>query len=149
MARPEWMKGREIIDATEAVTINIRQHHIDEAEPLNGARCVAGRCTLQALDAAFAWYYRSKAYVAWDDNSPLIRYHLSARLIRDVVMILDDPKRPNSEIRPGLYRLLPVPAKQRLGVDRTRKPNSPRRPAKGDRGHRVMGRMTAAFHPEA
>lgn len=147
MARPEWMKDRKILDATEGVTINIRQHHIDNATPLNGAECVAGRCTLQALGASFAWFFRSKAYVAWDDDAPLIRYQLSARLIRDVVMVLDDPKRSNDEIRPGLYQLLPVSPAQRLGVDRSRKSGAVPRSPRNDQGHRVMGRITAAFHP--
>lgn len=146
MARPYWMTGKTIEDAREGVTINIRQEHIDGAEALNGEKCVAGRCTLQALGATAVWFYRSKAYVAWDDDSPILRYQNSARLIRKVIEVLDDPKRSNTEIEPGLYQLLPPPPGQRLGRDRTPK-DKRRKKHLTHRSHHVTGRMTAAKTP--
>jgi hypothetical protein len=142
MARPDWMLERDVIDATHRVTINIRQHHIDEATSQSGSDCVAARCTLQALDAKAVWFYRSKAYVIWDDDGPIQRYQNSQQLIRNVIKILDDDTKPNSQIQPGLYDLLPPPPAQKLGVDRrAKKPGS--RPPKRDAGHRVMGRLHA------
>jgi hypothetical protein len=148
MARPDWMKDREIIDYTGdlPITINIRRSDIENAVPLNGVDCVAGRCTLRALAAQMAYFYRSVAYIAWDDDGPLIRYRLSARLVRMVIKVLDDPLVPNTDIEPGQYALLPVPPKQRLGVNRVRAEDAPRRAPRRDRGHRVVGRVTAARH---
>jgi len=142
MARPHWMTGREVKDADHPVTINIRQHHINEAVSQDGENCVAARCTLQALDASHVWFYRSKAYIAWDDDEPILRYQNSAPLIRKVIEILDDSERDNSTIEPGLYTLLPPPPGQRLGLNRAARSETPRGP-KRDRGHRVMGRMQA------
>jgi hypothetical protein len=142
MARPQWMREREVQDAQRPVTINIRQKHINDAVALNGAECVAGRCTLQALDAAYVWFYRSKAYVAWDDNGPILRYQNSQPLIKKVIEILDDPKRPNSEIKPGLYDLRAPTGAQKLGTDRSRKgPKRTKHTAHAR--HRVVGRITS------
>ncbi len=143
MARPSWMTDRKRVDATKGVTINIRQHHIDAAVALSGPECVAALCTLNALDAAYVWFYRSKAYVAWDETGDIMRYQNSHSLVKNVIEILDDPKRLNSEIKPGLYDLLPPPPNQRLGMNRDAKNPGAKGP-KSDRGHRVMGRMTLA-----
>lgn len=143
MARPDWMTGRDVQDARRGVTINIRQQHIDEAVSQKGDACVAARCTLDALGAAQVWFYRSKAYVAWDDDGPILRYQNSKALIERVIVILDDPKRSNKKIKPGLYDLkAPAPA-QRLGVDRSAKGPS-RVPHAAHARHRVMGRVLAA-----
>jgi hypothetical protein len=145
MARPDWMMGKVVKDATRPVTINIRQHHIDEAVGLKGDQCVAARCTLQALDASHVWFYRSKAYVEWDDSGVILRYQNSDSLIRKVIQILDDPKRKNSEIQPGLYNLNPPPPTQALGVDRQPKPGrQKRKPHTVHKSHRITGRITAA-----
>ena len=144
MARPDWMLGKVVKDATRPVTINIRQHHIDEAVSLRGDQCVAARCTLQALDASHVWFYRSKAYVEWDDSGVILRYQNSDALVRNVIMILDDPQRDNAGIKPGLYNLTPPPPTQALGVDRRPKPDSEKRGPRPNKTHRVTGRITAA-----
>jgi hypothetical protein len=82
--------------------------------------------------------------VEWDNDTVVLRYQLSNHLIKNVIEILDDPKRDNSEIKPGLYNLLPPPPEQRLGKDRTPKPGRPKRnPHKRHKHHRVTGRMSA------
>lgn len=144
MARPEWMLGREILDSNKHVGINIRARDVVGAVPLNGEKCVIGRCVLRALDAQYIWVYRSKAYVAWDDDGPIYRYVLPQPLVENVVKVLDDPERDNSEIKPGMYELRAVPPGQRLGVDRRARSDAKKRGPKKDRGHRVMGRITAA-----
>jgi hypothetical protein len=138
------MVGKKIVDSYHTVTINIRQRDIDGATPRDGRDCVAGRCVLRTLDAEVVYFYRSKAYVQWDDEQVMVRYHLSRDLQKKVIEVLDDPHRPNSEIQPGLYELQPVPPRQRLGLDRTPK-NPGTRAKRVDRGHRVMGRVTAAY----
>jgi hypothetical protein len=145
MARPSWMTGKDIRDATESVTINIRQRDIIGAEASNGSECVAARCTLRALDANAVYFYRSKAYVQWDDEGVIERYQLSTPLIRNVVEVLDDPHRSNDEILPGRYELKPPPPGQRLGLSRVAKTPGVRAGRK-DRGHHVMGRVNAARH---
>ena len=143
MARPDWMTYREVVDADRPVTLNIRQHDIDEGKALDPENCIAARCILRALDASYVWVYRSKAYVVWDDGQPIQRYQNSKALESKVIKVLDDPNRPNTDIKPGLYDLLPPTAAQALGRDRTaRKPNT--RSKRKDRGHRVIGRLVAA-----
>jgi len=147
MTRLAWMKNYEVFDASGGVSINIRQHHIDDAVSLNGEACVAARCTLQALDAVQVWFYRSKAYIQWDEGGPVYRYQNSSPLINNVIKILDDPKKSNKKIKPGLYNLLPPAPAQRLGVDRTAKEKRGTRPKhEGHKSHRVMGRVVAAKH---
>ena len=146
MARPAWAKGLVIQDAKQLATINIRGRDITGAVPNRGDCCVAARCTVRALDAHLVYFYRSVAYVMWDEDRPVLRYKLSAALIKNVVEILDDDRRDNSEIRPGTYSLLPPPPAQRLGVNRTPKPGAKKRVTRVDRGHvlRAMGRFSAA-----
>lgn len=148
MARPEWMAGREIKDATKAVTINIRKDHIEDALAGNGEKCVAGRCILQTLGATAVWVYRSKTYVVWDDDRPIQRYSNSSALVNRVIRILDDPTRDNKDIQPGLYDLRPPAPAQRLGVDRSPKKGSVKRKGHGGthKSHRaIYGRMSASW----
>ncbi len=148
MARPYWMAGREVLDAKRPVTINIRGKHIEDAVAMNGEQCVAGRCTLQALDAQYCWFYRNVCYVAWDDDGPIYRYSNSMSLIKNVIRILDDPRRSNSEIKPGLYTLTPPRPTQRLGVNRTPKAGAKKRAKpKNAKGRSVvLGRVSAVRH---
>lgn len=144
MARPKWMTGVPVEDETRhRVTINITRADIVDAVALNGEKCVAGRATCRALAAHNVWFYRSKALVQWDEGTTIRRYQLSRPLIEKVVKVLDDPHRSNEEIEPGLYYLLPIAPGQRLGLDRSRRPGSPLRGPKPDRGHRIMGRITS------
>ncbi len=146
MARPSWMLGKTVEDAIRGVTINIRQRHIDDAVSLNGEQCVAARCVLQSLDASHVWFYRSKAYVEWDDSAVILRYQNSASLMRNVIEILDDPLRDKSEIKPGLYDLLPPAPAQRLGVNRHPRSDDKREPHDSHAAHRIVGRIAAARH---
>jgi hypothetical protein len=56
-------------------------------------------------------------------------------LYRKVICILDDPERPNTDITPGVYDLLPPAPGQQLGVDRHPRPGAKKR-AKRDYNNR-------------
>lgn len=141
MAKPKWMKNIPCKDAEVPVTINIRQHHIDEAVASSATQCVVALCTLRALDAKHVWIYRSKAYVVWDDGQPIRRYQNSQDLIKRVINPLDSGH--PELIQPGMYTLnVPTPA-QALGRDRRAKNPGTRR-KRIDRGHRMIGRLNAS-----
>jgi hypothetical protein len=146
MARPQFLEGREIVDAIRPASINIRQRHIDDAVAGNGEKCVAGKCMLQSLDAAWVWVYRSVTYVVWDDDGPAVRYRNSDALMNNVIKVLDDPKQDNSKIKAGVYDLVAPSPTQRLGVNRKARPGAKKRSVSptGVRKARFLGRVTSA-----
>lgn len=125
---PHWLTGKIRQDATEQVSINIRQKDIDTAIPGDGENCVAAQCVLRAMDAAHVYFYKSTIYVQWDDKDVVLRYKASEGLLKRVIRILDDPARDNSEIQPGVYNLNPPQGQQKLGVDRHTRPGGKKRP---------------------
>jgi len=127
-SHPNWMKGKKRVDAKRRVSMNITQSDIDGAVPGDGESCVAALCALRAFSAAHVYFYKATIYVQWDEGDIIFRYKPSGPLYRNVIRILDDPDKPNSDIQPGVYDLLPPPPGQRLGLNRSRKPGSKNKP---------------------
>jgi len=144
MARPAWAYGMDLVDATDPITINIRQHHIDDAVAGKGDKCVAARCIRHTLEACSVYIYRSKAYIALDQTGPALRYQLPSKMVRDVIVHLDNSE--PQKIVPGIYTLMPPPPGQRLGIDRQPKEGRPKRGPRPNKSHAFLGRVSAAKH---
>jgi hypothetical protein len=102
---PNAFKGKEWIPAPRGIDVNVRQRDIDAAIPQSGNECVFAQCALRALDAVDVHFYRTVAYVQFDEGQPYwkleIREHSPA--FTDVIEPLD--RGDFASIRPGIYRL--------------------------------------------
>lgn len=116
---PKWIRDGTVVDATQAVTLNIRQRDIEGALPEVGDGCVIARCALRAFDAREVFVFRGTAYVQLDEGGVVERFTIPPNMQREVVFPLDE--RRYADIKTGRYELVPPSGSKRMGEAAKRK----------------------------